>query len=121
MAKTGTYQPEVTEVHHIHKMDAPSGTALRLAEDILEAYPGLDKWVNHETTDPNTLSIISERTGEVPGTHHVVYNSDVDRISLSHEAKSRKGFALGAVLAAEFTENRTGVFTMHDMLKTLGI
>ncbi len=121
MAKTGTYHPNITEIHHTHKQDAPSGTALRLADDILDTFPQLKKWVNRQTTDTNELSIISERTGEVPGTHHVVYDSDVDRISLSHEAKSRKGFALGAVLAAEFVQNKKGVFTMQDMLQSLGI
>ncbi len=121
MAKSGTYHPQINEIHHIHKLDAPSGTALQLADDILKAFPQLRKWVNKQTTEPTELSIISERTGEVPGTHHVVYDSDVDRISLSHEAKSRKGFALGAVLAAEFAQNKKGVFTMQDMLQSLGI
>jgi len=121
MAKTGTYRPEITEIHHVHKLDAPSGTALRLADDILKAHPGLQQWVNHETTDPDELPIISERTGEVPGTHQIVYDSEVDRISLTHEAKSRKGFALGAVLAAEFLQGKEGVFTMQDFLKTVGL
>lgn len=121
MAKTGLYQPEITEIHHIHKLDAPSGTALRLAEDILNAYPQLHQWVNHPATNQNELGVISKRMGEVPGTHHIVYQSDVDEISLSHEAKSRKGFALGAVLAAEFIQDKKGIFTMQEMLQAMGI
>ncbi len=121
MAKTETYRPEITEIHHVHKLDAPSGTALRLADDILMAYPNLQQWVNHETTDLNKLQIISERRGEVPGIHQIVYDSKVDSISLIHEAKSRKGFALGAVLAAEFLQGKKGIFTMRDYLKTIGL
>lgn len=95
------YEVGMTEVHHVHKLDAPSGTAVTLAEDI--SFP-IDR-------------IESVRKGEVPGTHIVSYDSEVDRISISHEAKSREGFALGAVLAAEYMRGRRGFYDMKDLLK----
>jgi len=121
MAKANTYRPQIIETHHVHKLDSPSGTALRLAEDILNVNAGLKSWVNSDSDSIEDLSVISKREGEVPGTHEVVYDSEVDRLSLKHEAKSRDGFALGAVMAAEFLQSRKGVFTMSDFLKTLGL
>ena len=121
MASAEGYRASISETHHIHKMDAPSGTALRLAEDILHENPQLKKWKNTPDDDSHTLPVLSFREGEVPGIHEVVYDSEVDRLTLKHEAKSRKGFALGAVLAAEFIQKKKGVFTMHDYLKTLGL
>ncbi len=121
MASAEGYRTSISETHHIHKMDAPSGTALRLAEDILHENPQLRKWENAPGDDPHTLPILSFREGEIPGIHEVVYDSEVDRLTLKHEAKSRKGFALGAVLAAEFIQEKKGVFTMHDYLKTMGL
>ena len=121
MASAEGYRAEISEIHHIHKLDAPSGTALRLAEDILYANPQLKKWKNAPDDDPYTLPVLSFREGEIPGTHEVVYDSEADRISLKHEAKNRKGFARGAVLAAEFINGKKGIFTMHDYLKTLGL
>ena len=102
------YGVRVEDIHHIHKLDAPSGTAITLAEDIVE---------NIDRENHNTLSIESEREGETAGIHQVVYDSDIDNISIRHEAKSRKGFALGAVIAAEFICGKTGFFTMDDLLK----
>ena len=102
------YDVRLEEIHHIHKLDAPSGTALSLAEDIVK---------NIERKNRDTLSIESIREGEVPGTHEISYESETDIISIRHEAKSRKGFALGAVLAAEFIHGKTGFFTMNDLLK----
>ncbi len=121
MASAEGYRASISETHHIHKMDAPSGTALLLAEDILRENPLLKKWKNAPGDDPHTLPVLSFRQGEVPGIHEVVYDSEADRLSLRHEAKSRKGFALGAVLAAEFIQGKKGVFTMDDYMKTLGL
>ncbi len=121
MASVEGYRAGLSETHHIHKLDAPSGTALRLAEDILSLNPKLKTWKNAPVDDPDVLPIVSYRKGEVPGTHEVVYDSEADTLSLKHEAKSRKGFALGAVLAAEFLQGKKGVFTMEDYLKTLGL
>lgn len=110
------YDVSMKEVHHIHKLDAPSGTAITIAEDILEKLDRKDKWVKEEAMSAEELAIFSERTGEVPGYHEVTWESEVDTIKISHDAKSRKGLALGAVLAAEFTKGKTGFLTMSDML-----
>ncbi len=110
------YNPTMKEVHHIHKMDAPSGTAITLAEDIIERIDRKKRWVGYDTEVPEELGICSERTGEVPGYHEITYDSDVDSITISHNAKSRAGFALGAVLAAEFTATRKGFLGMNDLL-----
>ncbi len=121
MAKTPNYQCEVSETHHIHKLDSPSGTALHLVNDILAVNKKYKKWENNETNNPGILPVISYRQGEVPGTHMVKYDSDVDEIIIQHTAKNRKGFAVGAVMAAEFILNKKGIFTMPDLLKDIGI
>jgi 4-hydroxy-tetrahydrodipicolinate reductase len=121
MASAEGYRVSVSETHHIHKLDAPSGTALRLAEDILRENPQLKTWKNTFDENPEVLPVISYREGEVPGIHEVVYNSEADILTLKHEAKNRKGFALGAVLAAEFLSGKKGVFTMNDFLKSMGM
>lgn len=97
------YKPSITEIHHIHKLDAPSGTAVTMRE-------GVEPWYKD-------VEIESIREGEVPGTHTITYDSSVDTISLTHAAKSREGFALGAVMAAEFMMGKKGFYDMHDMLK----
>lgn len=117
MANRDEYSVEMTEIHHTQKLDAPSGTAITLAEGIIEEIPGKAKWVNYKTDDSTELGIISERTGEVPGTHIIKYESEVDYIEIAHCAKSRKGFAFGAVLAAEFSFGKKGILTMNDLLK----
>jgi len=99
------YDVRMEEIHHIHKLDAPSGTAITLAEDIVK---------HIDRTNRDTLPIESKREGEVPGIHEVVYESDADMIRIRHEAKNRKGLALGAVLAAEFIYGKAGFFTMDD-------
>ena len=104
------------EVHHTAKKDAPSGTALTLAEDIIQAQPGITGWVNEASNDPAKLGIVSERVDTTPGTHAVTYQSAIDTIKLEHTAHSREGFAFGAVLAAEWIANKQGVFTMDDLL-----
>jgi len=110
-----SYTPQMKEIHHIHKLDAPSGTAITLAEGVFDQSEYTD-WSIDETKGGTTLPITVERTGEVPGTHSIEYKSDVDSISIQHEAHSRQGFALGAVIAAEWIQNKKGVFTMNDVL-----
>ena len=110
-----SYTPQMKEIHHIHKLDAPSGTAITLAEGVFDQSEYTD-WSIDETNGDTTLPITVERTGEVPGTHSIEYKSDVDSISIQHEAHSRQGFALGAVIAAEWIQNKKGVFTMNDVL-----
>jgi 4-hydroxy-tetrahydrodipicolinate reductase len=116
MAQHTGYRASITEVHHTEKKDAPSGTAITLAEAVLANIPGLDKWVNHESDDEQTLPIISERLPDVPGTHTVKYHSTTDDIEITHTAHSRTGFALGAVLVAEWILDKKGVLTMDDFM-----
>ncbi len=110
------YNISMTEIHHTRKLDAPSGTAITLAEGLMENIDRISGWKNTSEVAPNELPIISVREGDVPGTHEVVYDSEVDIITIKHEAKSRKGFALGAVLAAEFLKGKTGFYGMSDLL-----
>lgn len=110
------YEVSVKEVHHTEKKDAPSGTAVTLAEQILENLLRKKSWINEAPETPQQLSIVSERIDPAPGTHYVKYSSAVDDIEIIHTAHNRKGFALGAVMAAEFIHNRQGVFTMQDVL-----
>lgn len=116
MAPRNEYNVEMTEVHHTQKLDAPSGTAISLAEDILEILPEKNTWVNDTTPEKNELNIKSERVGQVPGIHTIKYESDVDFIEITHSAKSRKGFAFGAVLAAEYCLGRKGILSMKNLL-----
>ncbi len=112
-----SYTPELKEIHHTQKLDSPSGTAITLAEQVLSTLPGKKKWVNRLSSDPSELVIISERTDPAPGTHIINYHSEIDDICITHTAHSRKGFATGAVLAAEFlNQHRHGVFSMQDVL-----
>lgn len=117
------YDISMQETHHIHKLDAPSGTAITLAEDIVSNVDRKKSWIleGDSTSEPteDKLKIASFRKGEVPGIHTVIYESDADSITITHDAKSRKGFALGAVLAAEFTKSRKGFLGMKDMLGNL--
>jgi 4-hydroxy-tetrahydrodipicolinate reductase len=110
------YQISMDETHHIHKKDAPSGTAITLAEGILEASPSLKGWSLDPDVTPDSLVIRSHREGEAPGTHTVIYSSEIDTITITHEAHSRKGFALGAVIAAEWLVGKAGIFGMNDLL-----
>lgn len=119
MAPYGEYTPHIEETHHIHKLDAPSGTAIALAQEIIEACPTLHSWqLGSAPAADGVLQIEARREGEVPGIHSVVYHSDIDEITLRHEAYDRRGFALGAVLAAEFLlKHPVGVWGMRDMLQ----
>ncbi len=110
------YTPSMEEVHHTEKKDAPSGTAITLAEIMMAELKTLKKWINKAAEAVGELPIVSLREPNVPGTHTVRYESEVDYITLSHVAKSRKGFALGAVLAAEFMKGKKGCYGMDDML-----
>lgn len=116
MARLDQYKPFIEEIHHIKKLDAPSGTAITLAQGIADCHPGYDGWCSDEGTEPGKVPVRAVREGMVPGTHTITWDSDIDIISLRHEARNRKGLALGAVVAAEFIHNRTGVFTMEQVL-----
>lgn len=111
------YDVKMMETHHIHKLDAPSGTAITLAEGILDTLDRKDRWTLETASQPTDLPIHAIREGEVPGIHEITYESDVDTISIKHDAKSRAGFALGAVVAAEFAAGKKGFLGMEDMLK----
>ncbi len=111
------YNVEMTEIHHVHKLDAPSGTAITLAEGILEHMDRKEQWVDELEKEATDLAIKAEREGEVPGTHIINYESEIDKITITHEAKNRRGFALGAVVAAEFTAGKKGFLGMADMFK----
>ena len=113
------YHPAITETHHTEKLDQPSGTAITTAEHIINEIKSLNKWGLNDSTYSNnsdTLPIISKRIENVPGTHQVNFSSDIDEISLKHTANNRKGFALGAVIAAEWILDKKGLFTMSDVL-----
>lgn len=119
MNEYSQYEPTMHEVHHIHKLDHPSGTALTLAEGILSNIDRKKAWCEPDKTDitDSDLLISHSREGEVPGIHRIKWESEVDTITIEHSAKSRAGFALGAVVAAEWLHGRSGFFTMNDMLK----
>ena len=110
------YTPEMTEIHHIHKLDHPSGTAVSLANGIIAENNSINNWTEEICeVNPSTMLINHKREGEVPGTHTICWDSEVDSITITHEAKSRLGFALGAVTAAEWVATQNGFLTM-DML-----
>ncbi|MCP9610572.1 4-hydroxy-tetrahydrodipicolinate reductase [Coprobacter tertius] len=111
------YDVRMEEVHHIHKLDAPSGTAITLAGDLIDNIKRKTSWIVGKEPEKNEIGIKAIREGEVPGIHTVIYESEVDSIRITHDAKSREGFALGAVIAAEFTHGKKGFLTMQDMLK----
>ena len=123
------YDVAMEEIHHVHKLDAPSGTAITLAEDIIENLERKDKWVKglqhyadgseegSNAVAANELPIASIRRDEVPGIHSISYDSEADKITITHDAHSRKGFALGAVLAAEYTKDHTGLLTTSNLFK----
>lgn len=120
LAKIMNHYPEydvcMEEIHHIHKLDSPSGTGITLAEGIIDNIDRKKSWKEAETGAPEDLLIHAKREGEVPGIHEVIYESSVDTIRIKHDAKSRVGFALGAVVAAEYINGKKGFLTMDDML-----
>lgn len=116
MSHQNQYEVEITEIHHTQKLDAPSGTAITLAEGIIANLERKEKWTKEIANSETEIAIKSIRLPDVPGTHDIVYESEIDKITISHEAKNRKGFALGAVLATEFIHNKKGVFSMKEVL-----
>lgn len=110
------YDVSMTETHHTEKKDAPSGTAISLAEQILAQIGRKKKWVNEASREASDLIIRSERIDPAPGTHTISYDSAIDSIEITHTAHTRKGFASGALLAAEFANQKIGIFTMKDVL-----
>ena len=116
MAKHANYEVSLHEIHHTQKKDAPSGTAITLAEQVLEAIPHKTKWVNEASGVSSDLVISSERIDPAPGTHTTTYASAIDTIEITHTAHNRKGFAGGAVLAAEFAASHKGIFSMKEVL-----
>lgn len=111
------YKIEMEEIHHTQKLDAPSGTAISLAEDIISEVGSVTDWREEIAENDTQIPIKCVRRGQVPGNHTIKYESEVDSITINHDAKSRKGFALGAVLAAEFTAKSKGFLSMQDLLK----
>ncbi len=115
MNKYEGYDVSMEEIHHIHKLDKPSGTAITLANQIIEKIERKSKW-SIDAKNADTLFIRDIREGEVPGTHIIKYHSEIDDIEIMHKAHNRKGFALGAVIAAEFLHNKKGIYTMSDII-----
>ena len=115
MSKLSQYNVTMEEIHHTQKLDAPSGTAISLAEGIIE-HSKYEQWKLESVNTETDIPIVAKRIEKVPGTHHVTYNSEVDAINITHTAHNRQGFALGAVVAAEWLVGKTGVYTMKDVL-----
>ena len=115
MSSLKQYKVHIEEIHHNQKLDAPSGTAISLANDIISEHPFYKDW-SLDTNEEHTISITAKRTEDVPGTHEITYKSNVDTINLKHIAHNRDGFALGAIVAAEWILDKKGVFTMKDVL-----
>ena len=111
------YEVSIDETHHTHKKDAPSGTAITIAEGVMKNYPSKKSWSLNTTHNPSDLLIRAHRIDPAPGTHSVLYKSEVDDIFIQHTAHSRQGFALGAVLVAEWLAGKSGVYSMDDFLK----
>lgn len=124
MEKLPQYSPSLSETHHIHKLDHPSGTAITLLDGIIDECARTDSWAEPDGDAPlpeGVIPVSCERRGEVPGIHTVTWTSAVDSISISHDARSRDGFALGAVMGAEWLPGHTGIFTMRRLLSELKI
>jgi 4-hydroxy-tetrahydrodipicolinate reductase len=117
MTQHPNYNAHMTEIHHTEKLDAPSGTAITLAEGLIQNLPSKTEWINEPSEEEHVLPIISKREPDVPGTHVINYFSDVDEIEIKHTAKSRTGFALGAVLVAEWILDKKGILSMKDFMK----
>lgn len=121
MSAYNDYSVLLEETHHTEKLDSPSGTAVSLANDIMLSNPSISSWVHEDETLPETktgqLGVVSYRKPNVPGTHKITYSSEIDTIELTHTAHSRNGFALGAVIAAEWLSGKKGIFTMQDVIK----
>jgi 4-hydroxy-tetrahydrodipicolinate reductase len=123
MSNYSEYKPSIDEIHHTQKVDSPSGTAITLANEIIENNNSYFSWVCSEGVVPHTsngqLGVVAHRIPDVPGTHTVAYSSSIDTLSITHQAHNRRGFAVGAVLAAEWMINKKGLYTIADMLKEM--
>lgn len=121
MANYSSYNALLEETHHLEKLDSPSGTAVSLANDIMFENSRISSWIHEDGVIPNLLDgqlgVVSYREANVPGTHKVTYQSDIDSIEIIHTAHNRKGFALGAVVAAEWLQGKKGIYTMRDVIK----
>ena len=117
MAGYDLYKPMMEEIHHTQKLDAPSGTAITLAEGLIANHPGKKQWVNEASEQPEALSIISKRIDKVPGTHSVTYQSDMDEIKIEHTAHTRDSFAVGAIVVADWIKDKVGFLTIEDFLR----
>lgn len=118
MNRLEDYNISIEEIHHIHKLDKPSGTAITLAEGIIDETDRKKRWELAEKGEKDCIPIKSIREDEVPGTHRIEYDSPIDSIEIVHTAKNRKGLALGAILASEFIQNKTGCYSMSDIMNT---
>jgi 4-hydroxy-tetrahydrodipicolinate reductase len=116
MSNLKQYNVSMEEIHHTKKLDAPSGTAITLAEGVIEHNNNYDAWSLNDTDKENTIPIVAKRIEDVPGTHSIDYTSEVDTVHIEHTPHNRQGFALGAVVAAEWLNGKTGVFSMNDVL-----
>jgi len=116
MNKHSSYNVIIEEIHHTKKLDSPSGTAISLANQIIEKLDRKSTVINESSTDSEKLEIISKRIGDVPGIHKIVYNSSIDEIEIMHTAKSRQGFAEGALWAAEWIQSKKGFYNFSDIL-----
>lgn len=110
------YKPRIEEIHHVRKLDAPSGTAISLAQGLMDHNNRFKKWEMTNKPDEQTLPVKATRADDITGIHEVTYESELDVVSIRHSAKNRKGFAIGAILAAEFIIDKKGLFTMEDVL-----
>jgi 4-hydroxy-tetrahydrodipicolinate reductase len=117
MNQQKSYSAKISETHHTEKVDSPSGTAITTAEIILDEMDHYSNWVSNNSNYDNKLPIIAKRQAGVAGIHEVIYESNIDELSISHKAKSRDGFAIGAIIAAEFLHNKKGLFSMKDVVK----
>jgi len=116
MAPYSDYKIDMEEIHHTQKLDSPSGTAITLAEGVIENNERISKWVNDVEPNADEVNIASKRINKVPGTHCIAYENEIDEIYIRHTAHNRKGFALGAVLAGEFMNTKSGFFGMKDLM-----
>jgi 4-hydroxy-tetrahydrodipicolinate reductase len=120
MAGLPDYVPSLTEIHHIHKLDHPSGTAISLAEGVIAKDPAITGWTEEAVHAADTMKITAVREGEVPGTHSIAWDGPVDEITITHRAKGREGFALGAVMAAEWVAGgQSGWLTIDQFMESL--
>lgn len=116
MADMPQYHPSLKEIHHIHKLDHPSGTAITLAQQLIDIVPSIKSWTENPDSTPDNILIEHERIGEVPGTHTITWDSDVDSLTIEHRAKNREGFALGAVVAAEWIAGKKGIHSFDEVI-----